>query len=399
METEMTAIAVTPRLHWVGAYDPQLRIFDELYPTRSGTTYNAYLLQLGGKNILFDTVEEHFFDQFYARLTSVCAIADIDLLVTQHTEHDHAGSIGRLLQLNPRLKVYGSQAALRFLGQQLNREFAGEAVKEGQVLELGEGAQLQFVLAPFLHWPDTIFSYLPTEQVLISGDAFGAHFCPAAGRLFDDEVSNFQADFQMYFDTIVRPFKSQVQDALKKALPLDIRTICPSHGPVRRRRVTEALTDYDRWSTLACAEGRRILLLEHSPHGTTRAMGDRVTQRLEAQGCTVVRFKAVELDEARFQDELECADALVIGAATINRDAGPPVWRALVHLSTVTPKNRLALVYGAYGWSGEAVKLIEERLLGQRYKLAAPGVRWQFSPTESDIAACLAQVDALLAAL
>ncbi len=128
-------------------------------------------------------------------------------------------------------------------------------------------------------------------------------------------------------------------------------------------------------------------------------MGDRVTQHLELRDCCVVRLAAITLDEEQFMRELEQCDALVVAAATINRDAGPPVWQALRLLSAVTPKNKLAIVYGAFGWSGEAVNLIEQRLVGQRYKLAGEGVRWQFSPTPEDIKKCLSLADSLVDAL
>ncbi|MBN2645334.1 MAG: FprA family A-type flavoprotein [Desulfuromonadaceae bacterium] len=397
-QTGTGAISLTGHCFWVGAYDPQLRIFDELYPTESGTTYNAYLIRGEQKTVLVDSAEERCFDEFFSRLSACCSVDEINVIVTNHTEHDHSGSIGRLLEMNPGIEVWGSPTAMRFLREQLNRDFNAHAVKDGERLDLG-GRTLRFILAPFLHWPDTLFTWVEEEGLLISGDAFGAHFCPPAGRIFDDEVGAFYSDFKLYFDTIVRPFKSFVQKALKKVEGLPVRMICPSHGPVRRTAVAESLAAYKGWSQQQCLEKREIVLLEHSPHGTTRAMGDRVVRQLEAAGYAVQRFAAVTLEEEAFQSALECADGLIVGAATINRDAGPPVWRALTHLSTVTPKNRLAIVYGAYGWSGEAVALIEQRLLGQRYVLAAPGVRWQFTPTAQDVADCQAQVAALLGAL
>ncbi|MCD6527642.1 MAG: FprA family A-type flavoprotein [Desulfuromonas sp.] len=386
----MKTIELTAGVYWVGVYDHELRVFDELYPTQSGTTYNSYLVKGGGKTVLVDTAEEHFFTEFLSRVNSVCAVDDIDIIISNHTEHDHSGSIARLLEMNPKIEVYCTKAAEKFLQQQMNRSFNSHSIKDGETLDLG-GRTLQFIVAPYLHWPDTMFTYLQEDQLLFSCDAFGAHYCPQEGQIFCDEINgDVQADLKLYFDTIVRPFKKNVREAIAKLADIPVKMICPSHGPVRRQDIEQTVQDYQLWSQQPQpTQGRRVLLLEHSPHGTVRKMGDRVTHALQARGCTVIRLSAIELDDQQFQHELERCDALMIGVATINRDAGPPVWKALALLSTVTVKNKLAAVYGAYGWSGEAVKLIQGRLLGLRYKLAGEGVRWQFTPTQDDIDHCL----------
>jgi len=396
----MKAIKIAQGIHWVGAYDPDLEVFDELYPTESGTTYNSFLIQGENKTVLIDTVDEHFFDEFIERINEVCSVADIDYIVSNHTEHDHSGSIERMLELNPNIQVIASRSGEKFLQEQINKPINSRSIKDGEQLDLG-GRTLQFMVVPFLHWPDTMFTYLVEDEFLFSCDAFGAHHCPKESLIFGDEVTaDIDGDFKLYFDTIIRPFKSNVLTALAKLTDTPLTMICPSHGPIRRQGIAQLAAQYKEWSEEGeVSNGKRVLLLEHSPHGTVRAMGDRVTQRLEQNGCTVIRLSAITLDEEQFMRELECCDALMVGAATVNRDAAPPVWQALRLLSAVTPKNRLAIVYGAFGWSGEAVQLIEQRLVGQRYKLAAPGVRWQFSPTAEDIDKCLNLTDSLIDAL
>ena len=396
----MNAIRINDGIHWVGVYHGELEIFDELYPTSNGTTYNSFLIQGDDKTVLIDTVDEHFFAEFLQRINSVCSVDDIDIIVSNHTEHDHSGSIGRLLEMNPNIQVLASKAGEKFLHEQMNKTINSRSIIDGEELDIGERT-LNFMVTPFLHWPDTMMTYLVEDQLLFSCDAFGAHFCPATGKIFGDELpSDIDADVKLYFDTIIRPFKGNVRNALDKLGSTPIQMICPSHGPIYRQGIAGLVQRYQQWSLeVETTHGRRVLLLEHSPHGTVRTMGDRVAQLLEQRGCDVVRMAAITLDEEQFMVELERCDALMIGAATINRDAGPPVWQALRLLSAVTPKNRLAAVYGAYGWSGEAVKLIEGRLLGQRYKLAGSGVRWQFSPTDDDIKKCLALTNALFDAL
>lgn len=396
----MKAIKIAEGIHWVGAYDPDLKVFDELYPTESGTTYNSFLIQGENKTVLIDTVDDHFFAEFIQRIEEVCSVADIDYIVSNHTEHDHSGSIARMLELNPNIQVIASRSGEKFLQEQINQPINSHSIKDSEQLDLG-GRTLQFMVVPFLHWPDTMFTYLVEDQFLFSCDAFGAHHCPNEGLIFSDEITaELDGDFKLYFDTIIRPFKSNVLSALAKLADTPLQMVCPSHGPIRRQGIAQLVSHYKNWAEQSeVSDGKRVVLLEHSPHGTVRAMGDRVTQRLEQRGCSVIRLAAITLDEEQFMRELECCDALMIGAATVNRDAAPPVWQALRLLSAVTPKNKLAIVYGAFGWSGEAVQIIEQRLVGQRYKLAAPGVRWQFSPTEEDIEKCLSLADSLVDAL
>lgn len=396
----MKAIKVAEKIHWVGVYDPELEVFDELYPTESGTTYNSFLIQGENKTVLIDTVDEDFFDAFIQRIEEICSVDDIDIIVSNHTEHDHSGSIKRLLELNPKIEVIASGSGKKFLQQQINAPINSRSVKDGEQIDIG-GRTLRFMVVPFLHWPDTMFTYLVEDEILFSCDAFGAHYCPKDTVIFcDDFADDISADFKLYFDTIIRPFKSNVRSALAKLSNTAVKLICPSHGPIYRQGIATLVESYHRWSQVGDpTNGKRVLMLEHSPHGTVRSMGDRVTQYLEQRDCCVVRLAAISLDEELFMRELEQCDALIVGAATINRDAGPPVWQALRLLSAVTPKNRLAIVYGAFGWSGEAVDLIEQRLVGQRYKLAGEGVRWQFTPTSEDIDQCLKLADSLVNAL
>lgn len=385
----MDALTLADGVYWVGVFNPAMKVFDELYPTANGTTFNAYLVKGVDKTVLIDTVEEHFFPEFLQRLQRVCAVEDIDIIVSNHTEHDHSGSLSLLLQLNPEIEVYSTRVAGKFLQEQLNHPIKSHIIEDGEELHIG-GQTLRFIVAPFLHWPDTMFTYLEQQQILFSCDAFGAHHCPEEEQIFADLLStDITTDFKFYFDTIIRPFKAHVRSALDKIAATPVKMICPSHGPVYRQCIDTLVAQYHRFSCLPdMGTGKRVLMLEHSPHGTVRAMGDRVAKVLYQRGCTVVRMAAIELDEEKFMQELEVCDALLVGAATVNRDAGPPVWQALRLLSAVAPKRKLAAVYGAYGWSGEAVQLIEQRLQGVQYKLAAPGVRWQFSPTEQDIAKC-----------
>lgn len=391
-------VEIAPEVYWLGAKHPELKVFDELFPTRHGSTYNAYLARGKDRVALIDTVKAPFTDAYLERVASLTPLDKIDLLVVNHTEPDHSGAIGELLRRNPNIEIYCSKAADNFLRQLCKQPMKTHAVAEGQEIDLG-GKTLRFILAPYLHWPDTMFTLLPEARLLFSCDAFGAHFSTAEG-LFDDELPDVSEDFAIYFDIIMRPFKDKIREAMAKLEGLDIRMICPSHGPLLRRDPQGAIAAYRRMAAAPPEDGiKRALLLTHSPHGNTRRMAAAVRRGLESRGVGVVELAMFGADPGRIRDELERADALVVATPTINRDAPPPVWQALALLSTVTPKGRVGAVFGSYGWSGEAVKLVEERLLGLKYTLAAPGLHYRFVPTAEDLAACVRLGEQVAAAL
>jgi len=380
------AIHVAPCVDWVGVRHADLQVFDDLFPTHNGTTYNAYLVRGEQKNVLIDTVKEPFADEFFARVEELVPLSEIDAVVVNHTEPDHSGALEQLLQKNPQIKVYCSRPAENFLKQLLNHDFNCQVVADGDELDLG-GCKLKFILAPYLHWPDTMFTYLDDGEVLFSCDAFGAHYC--ADKLFDDEIADFSADFHFYFDCIMRPFKDKIREALAKIEGLPISMVCPSHGPIRRSGYQHAITAYRQWSAAPPVSDKpRALLAILSSHGNTREMGKVIRAELEKQGIEVSEFALCGMRDDDYRNALEQADVLVVGTPTIQRDAPPHVWYALALISSVTPKAKLAAVFGSFGWSGEAVKMVEQRLAGLKYKLATESVSFRFAPTEENLGAC-----------
>ncbi|PLX86261.1 MAG: FprA family A-type flavoprotein [Desulfuromonas sp.] len=373
-------------VHWVGAKHPELKVFDELFPTRHGTTYNAFLVRGRQKVALIDTVKAPFADRYLETVRSLVPLEMIDLVVVNHTEPDHSGALEKLLLHNPEIEVYCTRPGENFLKQLIEAPMRTHVVADGEEIDLG-GRTLRFVLAPYLHWPDTMFTHLPEEKVLFPCDAFGAHYC--ADGLFDDEVPDFSSEFAHYFYTIMRPFKDKIREAVAKVEGLDLSLVCPSHGPLLRRDPMDAVRAYRRMAAAPPSTGaKRALLLTLSPHGNTRTMAKAVRAGLEARGVEVLERAIIDMKDEELRDEIERADALLVGTPTINRDAPPPVWKALSLLSSVTPKGRVGAVFGSFGWSGEAIKIVEERLLGLKYTLAAPGLSFRFRPTEEDLQAC-----------
>jgi len=237
------SIQVVDGVHWVGVRHPDLKVFDDLFPTRNGTTYNSYLIQGTEKTALIDTVKAPFADEFFRKVGEHIAPEKVDIVVVNHTEPDHSGAVIQVIEKNPDVQIYCSKAAENFLKQLLNRSFNAVIVNDGDEIDLG-GKTLRFILAPYLHWPDTIFTYLVEEAILFPCDAFGAHYC--ARKLFDDEIPDFSQDFHFYFDCIMRPFKDKVRDAVAKVDKLKLKMICPSHGPIRRTDPKAVVDSYRR---------------------------------------------------------------------------------------------------------------------------------------------------------
>ncbi len=382
------SIQVVHGVHWVGVRHPDLKVFDDLFPTRNGTTYNSYLIQGTNKTALIDTVKEPFAGEFFSKVGEHIDPAKVDIVVVNHTEPDHSGAVAQLIEKNPAVQVYCSKAGENFLKQLLNRSFNAVIVNDGDEVDLG-GKTLRFIMAPYLHWPDTIFTYLVEEELLFPCDAFGAHYCP--DKLFDDEINEFYSDFHFYFDCIVRPFKDKVRDALKKCEGLPIKMVCPSHGPIRRSSGQFAIESYARWCAAPSNSGKpKALLAVLSSHGNTRDMAKVIETELFAQGVDVTTFALSDMRDDDYRDALEHADVLLIGTPTIQRDAPPHVWHALSLISSVTPKSKLGAVFGSFGWSGEAVKMVEQRLTGLKYKLVAEGLTFRFTPTKENMEACRA---------
>ena len=222
---------ICSNVHWVGARHPELTVFDELFPTRRGTTYNAYLVQGSEKIALIDTVKEMFSEEYLDKVGSIVPLEKIDLVVVNHAEPDHSGALGALLERNPDVTICCTRPGAKFLEELYERPLNTRVVSDGEEIDLGSKT-LRFYMAPFLHWPDTMFTYLPEDAILFSCDAFGAHFCGPG--LYNDEVGAFSSEFAFYFDTIMRPFKDKIREAVAKVEGLDLSMICPSHGPLFR---------------------------------------------------------------------------------------------------------------------------------------------------------------------
>lgn len=380
----MKPFEITKNVFWVGAVHPDLRLFDDLFPTKNGTTYNSYLIKGRDKTALIDTVKNIFTVEFLSNLKEVCDLAKIDYLIVNHTEPDHSGSIAEFLKAAPQVKIFLSKPASIFLKRIVHKPFDFTEVNENFTLDLG-GHALRFFMTPFLHWPDTIFTYLAEDKILFPCDAFGCHFFDE--RMYNDKVADFQGEFEFYFDCIMRPFKKKILAAIEKIKDLPINMIGPSHGPILRTEPLKYVQQYKEFSTVARSAGgrKKIVVLYLSSHKNTEHVTQNIADGLNNDKCQAQVMHITETTPAQIRDALETADGVLIGSPTINRDAPKPVWDVLSLFSSVSQEIKLAGVFGSYGWSGEAGKMIEDRFKSLKLKVFSPDFKVNFVPTEADL--------------
>jgi NADH oxidase (H2O-forming) len=382
----MLPVKIAEGVHWVGALDPQLRVFDIIMKADHGTTYNAYLLTGGEKVAVVEAVKAPFYADYIRNIRLLVDPKDISYIVINHTEPDHSGSLAQLLEDAPNARVVCDRQCKNFLKNILNREVDPLLVQDGDVLDLGKGVELSFVHAPFLHWPDTMFTYLKKEGMLFPCDFLGAHYCD--DRLFDDLVDDYHYTFEYYYSVIFRPFKKHVLEAIEKIKDLDIKVICPSHGPVLRAGPMSCVEKYREWSSLPEPTDERSLLVFYaSAYGNTAMLAESIAEGARSEGVKATVMDAAATELGLMIDRIEAADGIAVGSATINADAVEPVWFLLSHLATLNLKGKTGAAFGSYGWSGEAPKLIADRLRGLKFRVDEEPFRVNLVPTAEDLKA------------
>lgn len=386
------AVALSDRVHWIGAFDPDLRTFDIILKTANGTTYNAYVIRGSEGVAIVDTVKEGNADEFFSRLESITDYDEIKVIILNHLEPDHTGALPELMRRAPQARLYISQKAQSMLKALLKRdEFEFTPVMTGDKVSLGDRS-LEFLHTPYLHWPDTQCTYLPEEQTLFSGDIFGCHFCDM--RLFNDTVGDFRFSFEYYYAHIMRPFKDYVNRALDLIEPLKIERVAPAHGPLLRDRPQRFIQRYRQLSTGSSEtenniQEKTLLIFYISSYGNTRRMAEAIYEgAMEVENVRVSVYDLEGSEITPFVDLIEGADGMLLGTPTINGDAVKPIWDLLSSLAVINLKTKLGGVFGSFGWTGEAVRMVEDRLRGLKMRVPIPGMRVKLIPTEEEIIKC-----------
>lgn len=383
----MSAIKAMDDLWWVGVEDHDLRVFDIVMHSDWGTSYNAYAVRGSEGVALFETVKEKFFDEYLANLKEVCSLDEVRYIVVGHTEPDHSGSLEKLLELTPNATVVGSATAITFLKEIVNKPFASRAVKDGETIDLG-GRTLSFLSVPFLHWPDSMYTYIPEMKALFTVDSFGCHY--ADDRVFNDLIDgDFTEAYKYYFDCIMGPFKPFVLKALDKIKGLDIQFIGNGHGPVLRTDIPKYLEMYRAWATpvVVPADERRVAIAYVSAYGYTRQLAGVIADALAEGGVKHVElYDLVECDLETARAAVQSADGFLLGSPTLVGDALPPIYEMLVGLNPIIHKGKPAGAFGSFGWSGEAVPKLTAQMQATGLKLPVEGLKVRFKPSEAQLA-------------
>ena len=388
----MESLKLTENVYWLGVQDHELEVFDVVMETKYGTSYNSYFVRGEEKVALFDTVKAPYFEDYLQKIEKLVSIEDIDYIIVHHTEPDHAGSIEKLIKLNPNITVIASAVAIRYLRNIVNIDFKSQAVKMNDTLDLG-GRTLQFISAPNLHWPDTIYSYLVEDEILFTCDSFGSHYAfddVLMSKLPETKNEDYMDALLNYYNPIFAPFKTYVLKAIASLSRLSIKMICPGHGPVLDTRIEEIIGIYKKWSIEDDSTDKLAVIPFTSAYGYTKAMAQAVKEGILMVN-PQVSVRLYDLDIKSFPEvkdqlfnDLYAADAIAIGATTVNKDAVPIVWDVLTGMNPVTHGGKFGAAFGSYGWSGEAVDNVHTRLTQLKLKMLEP-VKLCFKPDEEKL--------------
>lgn len=382
----MKAVQVTDKVYWVGVQNPDLRVFDVIMHTNWGTSYNSYLVKGSEKIALIDAVKDSFGEEQIERIKDVCDPAKIDYIICNHTEPDHSGSLTRLLDLAPGAKVVCSRSASIFLKDITNRTLDYILAEDGVEIDLGD-IKLRFISAPFLHWPDSIFTYVEAERFLSTGDVFGFHF--SAEKVFDDlaPLTDEMVESQKYYyDVIMSPFAPHVLKAVDKIKDLDINIIGPSHGPVLRSEPWEAVRRYKEWAQPVVNHPKKVFIGYISCYGYTKQLARNIYDAVVAAELCAELYDLSDIEPEAAIEKINRADGFAIGSPTLNRDALKPAWDVLCSLCPFIVKGKKAVVFGSFGWSGEAAKYMEQRLKNLDVQVVASATA-KLKPNEAELAA------------
>jgi flavorubredoxin len=356
--TERNVLRIGDNVFWVGVRDWSRRLFDSLIPLPRGTSYNSYLVIGRDGKALIDTVNPGFEVELEEKVRSLTVPEEIDYLVMNHAEPDHAGAIPQIMRIASEARLIASGRGAKMA--QIYYHVPSERIRvvgDGETISLGDKT-LRFIEAPMLHWPETIFTYLKEDKILFPCDFFGSHL---AGGVYGDEVEDLLVHAQRYWGEIMMPFRVMAQRALEKISGLEIRLIAPSHGPIHRKPEL-ILNAYKRW---AAGETRQKAVIAYvSMWNSTEAMAKQMAETLANEGIEVSLHNLALTDIGDLARDLVDSRAIILGAPTVLGGAHPLALYAAHLFKALRPPTRYAVLLGSYGWGGGAARQIQELLSG-----------------------------------
>lgn len=382
----MEAVKIRDQLYWVGAIDWHVRNFHG-YTTIRGTTYNSYLL-IDERIVLFDTVKHGFEDELLTRISKVVNPEAINYLVINHIEPDHVGGFSYVVEKIKPEKIFitrNGRLGLEAYAHRMDLPF--EEVKTGHEIKVGKKT-IKFIETPMIHWPDSMMSYIPEDKILISQDAFGQHY--ASSLRFDDEVDHcvLIQEAAKYYANIVLPYSSQVQKLIKtiRDLNLEIDIICPDHGVIWRKNPQEIVELYEKWSSYEAE--LRVVIIYDTMWKSTEKMALAIADGIKNEGVEAKLFKLSVNDITDVMTEVMLAKGIVLGSSTLNNNLLPTVAAFTTYMKGLRPRKKIGFAFGSYGWSGEAVKYLNEILKDLQAEIIHEGIRTKYAPDKEVLKEC-----------
>ena len=383
----MTRVVLKEGVNWVGVVDWNIRDFHG-YITERGSTYNAYLIS-DEKIALVDTVRSNFSNELIENITELTSLEKIDYIIVNHVEMDHSSSLPVIVKLAKNARIIASQRGKDALIEHYGDEFRRvETVKTGDELNLGKRT-LRFIEAPMLHWPDSMFTYLVEDKILMPNDAFGQHF--ASSRHFDDEVDEcaLMEEAATYYANILMPFAQLILRKIQEIIQMDIRIdiIAPSHGVIWRKNPSKIIDAYVDWSSGAAAKQKAVVVFD-TMWGSTDKMARAIADGIASGGVEVKLLKLRATDNTEVVTEILDAKAVAVGSPTLNNQMFPSVGSFLTYVTGLKPKGKSWSFFGSYGWGGGAVRDMVEVAKKVGFEVYEPMIEVKYVPDKEDLKKC-----------
>lgn len=381
---------ISNKVTWVGKIDWELKYFHgNEYSTRKGSSYNSYLIK-DEKTVLIDTVWQPFDKEFVTRLKKEVDLREIDYIIMNHNEIDHSGALPELMREIPETPIYCTANGAKIIKGHYHKDWNFQIVKTGDTLAIGDST-LTFIEAPMLHWPDTMFTYMSSENILFSNDAFGQHYATEA--LYNDTTDQGElfAEAIKYYANILTPFSKMVVKKIEEvlALHLPVDMICPSHGIIWKDHPTQIVEKYVEWAK--DYQENQITIVYDTMWNSTRKMAEAI-----AKGITLsdpeVKIKLMNASKEDKNDiitEVFKSKLILMGAPTVNNGYLYSLGGILEMMKGLKFKNKKAAAFGSYGWSGEAVKLLTQHLSDAGFVIVNDGLRKLWVPDEESLEDCV----------
>jgi flavorubredoxin len=381
----MRPVEITTGIYDVGVIDWNIRDFHG-YSTYRGTSYNAFLI-VDDKIALIDTVKKDFSDQLLGNISKIIDPKKIDYMISNHTEMDHSGGLPRLMhRIGEDKPLYCSKMGAKNLARHFPQKWNYQAVGTGEKLSLGNRT-LTFLETRMVHWPDSMFTYLMEDKILFSSDGFGQHY--AGHERFDDQIGeDIMSHAKKYYANILLLYSPLILKLLDTVtqMGLEIDMICPDHGIIWRKDPGKIINAYVKWAKQE-QEKKAVVVYDTMWH-STQAMADEIAAGIANEGVSVRPIHIRSSHRSEIMTEVLDAAAVVVGSPTLNNQLFPTVSDFLVYMKGLKPLNKIGAAFGSYGWSGEAVKLINKELQDMKFDVIDPGIRIQYVPENKGLEAC-----------